>query len=134
MDWVPHTIDALTRMGAEFGIFGLCCVVFLLFVMLVAWRHSNAILTAIQTFLAHKGEEIGELKTQNAKLENLITMTAETNRILGSWGSDPPCKLTDQAIACKAKELDLSIQEFKDDLQRVQDLQASAKQDKVATA
>ena len=126
MGWLPETIDALTRMGKEFGIIGLCCVAFLLFVMLVAWRHSNAILTAVQAFLAHKGEEIGELRTQNSKLDSLINATAETNRILGSWGSDPPCKLSPQAIAEKAAELGISPEDFKADLQRVSELQKRA--------
>lgn len=84
MGWLPETLDAITRMGKELGIGGLVVMAFMVFLTmigLIAYRHANAILLAINTFLEHKGEEIAEWKTQTAILRKLEPSLEKLNKI-----------------------------------------------------
>lgn len=85
MNWVPETIDALTRMAREFGFWNVIFLAMMVFAMFIAYRHASAVLKAIETFLSHKTEEIGELKRQTAVLNKIEPALEKIHKMPSDW-------------------------------------------------
>lgn len=85
MQWLPDTIDALARLYDKTGIWGFIISGLIIAGLIIAWRHANAVLLAVQTFLDHKQSDTAarvqtnlELSAQTLVLESIATNT-ETN-------------------------------------------------------
>lgn len=97
MQWIPDTIDAITRLVTQVGPWGFGVVLFFLGVLLILWRHSNAIVNAVNVFLEHRVEDIAARQTTNDELKK---QTALLTKMPSDWVKelDKVCKANTMPI------------------------------------
>ena len=94
MDWIPSTIDAVTRLAAEVGGFWLVAVILLMIFALIAWRHSGSIVAAV-------GEMV-KMRQDDAQVRKELS---DSLRLISGELSKQSSELTKQSSELSAQTL-----------------------------
>ena len=116
MQWLPETIEAITKFIHEAGVIGAVAFLFTLTVSVLLYKHLGAVMPLLQDYVRSvsvAGQNTARLLNNIAESNAAIAATSEDIKKLTGEVKDRVGKLPSDKVECKAKSKEEIIEIFR---------------------